>query len=677
MCVQSYARSTVNHQLKTNNPKITRMYEDLLSIRDEMDHSELNPQKYKDLLTKLNHFYSQESNKELNKKYPQEIVTMLTNTFPRSKVVITVTMTTCKRFDLFCATVNSLLNTMEDIHLIDEWIVVDDNSSEEDRKNMKELYPFINFIWKTYEQKGHGRSMNLLINQIRRNKSKYVLHIEDDWLFLEKGSYLKHMISILESNANIGQVLFNQNYMELISEIFIAGGQFSQIHDPLLSKPFNFAIHEYLKTDAEKQTWMDNWGMSRSSTYWPHFSLRPGLWSTERVFDNFSEWFDTTSSHFEMEFAQRYEKRGMKTAFLIGPHCEHIGKHTSDRYGINAYTMNDEVQFLPTNQSRLSNQLDHRVWFLVLNLTRRPDRMEQFYKETQYFSPIIYRYEAVDGKEYRLTPKDYLLFAENDYSYRAGIVGCALSHINIWQKWISPQRESDQRKWMCVFEDDINVVCPSEFETQLLTIIDKADQVDVDLLYIGYSKIGGDGTQHELGIEIINESNVLQMMGGTFAYMITKQGARKLLTYIQQNGMQNAIDTMMIRAMKDGAVCGARVNPYNAIIYSELGYDKNSDSDIQQDYTSLTQQHDQTLFTKHVHDVLEQERALLKTMECTTVQILNSTQYNPEYGSMFAYVYPMVLPLGNTYYVCIPHESLNPEYLEFIKATRPTCIQLV
>lgn len=61
---------------------------------------------------------------------------------------IIVTMTTCKRLDLFEQTVNSFINCCQDRHLISEFFVVDDNSSDEDRKKMTELYPFIKFGWK-------------------------------------------------------------------------------------------------------------------------------------------------------------------------------------------------------------------------------------------------------------------------------------------------------------------------------------------------------------------------------------------------------------------------------------------------------------------------------------------------------------------------------------------------
>ena len=71
----------------------------------------------------------------------------------KEKITTMLTITTCKRLDLFNQTVNSLLNHWEDLNQIDYFLVVDDNSSKEDRQKMKDLYPFFNFYMKKPEEK--------------------------------------------------------------------------------------------------------------------------------------------------------------------------------------------------------------------------------------------------------------------------------------------------------------------------------------------------------------------------------------------------------------------------------------------------------------------------------------------------------------------------------------------
>ena len=53
--------------------------------------------------------------------------------------LVSFSITSCKRFDLFEQTINSFLNCVQDLNLIDNWYCIDDNSSDEDREKMKKL----------------------------------------------------------------------------------------------------------------------------------------------------------------------------------------------------------------------------------------------------------------------------------------------------------------------------------------------------------------------------------------------------------------------------------------------------------------------------------------------------------------------------------------------------------
>jgi hypothetical protein len=124
--------------------------------------------------------------------YPKRLI----KTLPciNNKDTILFTITTCKRFDLFEQTMNTILNCF-DIEEIDDFFIVDDNSSEEDREKMKTLYPFCNFYFKTQEEKGHPRSMNIIKNYV---KTEYLIHLEDDWKFFVKKDYVKKAKDVLD-----------------------------------------------------------------------------------------------------------------------------------------------------------------------------------------------------------------------------------------------------------------------------------------------------------------------------------------------------------------------------------------------------------------------------------------------------------------------------------------------
>lgn len=94
---------------------------------------------------------------------------------------VTLTMTTCKRYDLFEKTVNSLLRNVKDLYMVERFICIDDNSSHEDRNKMLKNYPFFEFMFKKNDQKGHVFSMNAIKKKLT-DKDKYIFHLEDDWV---------------------------------------------------------------------------------------------------------------------------------------------------------------------------------------------------------------------------------------------------------------------------------------------------------------------------------------------------------------------------------------------------------------------------------------------------------------------------------------------------------------
>lgn len=303
--------------------------------------------------------------------------------------LVTLTITTCKRFDLFEKTINSIINCV-DIDEIDFWFCVDDNSSDEDRQKMKELYPFFEFYFKDISEKGHPQSMNIIRNYV---KTPYVFHLEDDWKFFVKRNYIKDAIDIIESNKSIGQCLFNKNYAEIESDIDIKGGTYHTTNSGL-----RYFIHEYCRTQEETNNWKTKYGNCKSSFYWPHWSLRPSL-SRTYIFKDIGE-FNEQISHFEMDYAQKYANKGYISAFFEGIYCLHTGRLTSERDDeskLNAYKLNNEIQFYgkenvktETKETETKEEIEPKLPVselkyktYIVNLDRRPDRWENFIKNAK------------------------------------------------------------------------------------------------------------------------------------------------------------------------------------------------------------------------------------------------------------------------------------------------------
>lgn len=281
-------------------------------------------------------------NKEAIDTLYEKSVLLKGNEELKNKNNVIFTVTTCKRFDLFEKTINSLINCTKDINLIDEWLCVDDNSSEEDRTLMKEKYPFFTYIFKNPEEKGHAKSMNIIRDYVIKSEYKYTLHMEDDWQAVVHMDYIKPCIQIIEENKiGIKQVVQNRQYVQLIRprDIDIKGG-----FQCYLSNGFRYILHEFYPkgSEEESQFWKRiNGGYSAS--YWPHYSLNPSIMDSE-VYKCLGP-YNETVRHFEMDYASRFTNAGFRTAFFDNITRLHIGKLIGEEGKKNAYELNELVQF--------------------------------------------------------------------------------------------------------------------------------------------------------------------------------------------------------------------------------------------------------------------------------------------------------------------------------------------
>lgn len=271
--------------------------------------------------------------------FPQDIIHKLNDPERKKRGLVTLSMTTCKRFDLFERTFNSFLNACKDIELIDRFLIIDDNSSEEDRHMMKHMYPFIELITKKEEDRGHPISMNIIKRMV---DTPYCLHLEDDHEFFCHRNYIKPSMRIMLENNDIRQVLFNENYGEIPIDISNIGG--GAIMKTKSDKKFRVHIYHPMGT-PEYDRYMSTLGKP-SNTHWPHFSFRPSLFKTD-IWDKLGDY--NMEREFERSYANRYTANGYRSAFLIGLHHIHIGRTSHDlkagKNVENAYTLNNTRQW--------------------------------------------------------------------------------------------------------------------------------------------------------------------------------------------------------------------------------------------------------------------------------------------------------------------------------------------
>ena len=499
---------------------------------------------------------------------------------------VTLTITTCKRPDLFERTVNSFLHCCQDLEMISRWICIDDGSSVADRDRMQDLYPFFEFIWKPAEDRGHPTSMNRLVELV---DSPYWLHLEDDWHFVVPDGYVTKALAILDEDPRIGQVLFNANYGESLADRDIPGGSVSATH-----RGARYRVQQYLDpTGDEYQRFFD--ALPRGSVanvFWPHFSLRPSLLRTQVIRDLGG--FDTQAEHFELEFASRYADSGYLSAFFDSIHCLHLGPLTTERGPTrrpNAYALNGTVQF--GRQPAEARARPHGDAFpdldvRVVNLDRRPDRWQTFLDTAtnaagDAFVQRIQRHAAVDGTALVMTPEIAHLFRGNDFGSRRGMIACALSHLAIWE-----QVAYGHGRPSLIFEDDARLI--TGFADQLASLRPQLFQLDApfDVAYLGYfSWQGPDAHAPRPGRSAVS---VIPMdwtdhMGGCFGYIVSRPGARRLLLRAEREGIHHGIDWfVMCQAAPD--LLAVRVEPH--LVSAPVAVPgSHADSNIQHDFEAL------------------------------------------------------------------------------------------
>ena len=437
---------------------------------------------------------------------------------------IVLTITSCKRFDLFEKTINSFLNNCTDVGKITYFFCVDDNSSDEDREQMMKMYPFFTFYFKNSGEKGHRQSMNIIWNKLNELKPKFYLHLEDDWLFINKRSYVTDSISFLErvESDGIHQLLFNKNYAEVINGFNLVGGK-------LVDEDSNIKLH--IKDEPNLN--------GSNCAYWPHFSFRPSVIRTSAVLSLGN--FDSPNTFFERDYADKYFNLGYTSAYFNDVCSIHIGKLTSESQESkkNAYRLNKEEQF---SNSGNTNVLSNINKIKVINLLRRPDRRDSSVENFKRANITNYEFvEAVDGKALIPTSQIITLFQGNDFGNRRGVIGCALTHFNLWKQLLESGVD-----YFLIMEDDFTII--ETFKEE----IEKINFEKYEILLMGYSMFSKTLERvknvyrqncHKSEEDLLIDK--LQMdyyIGGLFCYSINKNGARKLVDYINKNGIKHGID---------------------------------------------------------------------------------------------------------------------------------------
>ena len=187
----------------------------------------------------------------------------------------------------------------------------------------------------------------------------------------------------------------------------------------------------------------------------------------------------------------------------------------------------------------------------VINLAHRKDRMERFWGSHPYMKEHCYREEAVYGNQLTMTQELAQLFRDNDFKWKKGVIGVALSHYNLWKRLAA---DPDVGSYL-VLEDD--AVLGSGFLEKWEGIASLVPS-DTDLVFLG-GVLPPNRAILPMVTEPVNAAfaRIKQhnLFGGppkrylhfcAYSYIITKRGAAKLCALIAQRGIFTSIDHMMV-----------------------------------------------------------------------------------------------------------------------------------
>jgi GR25 family glycosyltransferase involved in LPS biosynthesis len=193
-----------------------------------------------------------------------------------------------------------------------------------------------------------------------------------------------------------------------------------------------------------------------------------------------------------------------------------------------------------------SDYINDNVKIFIINLLNRPIKKQYMIDQLTSCNLNYNVFEAVDGTKLSI---DSLL--DNNITdqsksmiymkrpMRRGEVGCALSHIFIWNGLLS----DDKYKYYLIFEDD--AIIPDDFKDKLEVILKDVEGKDWDILYLndnchGHFKKQCDGDDY-------SDTTILPFRAGygLYGYIINKKFADKCINNLHKDGIPSIFPLYM------------------------------------------------------------------------------------------------------------------------------------
>jgi GR25 family glycosyltransferase involved in LPS biosynthesis len=183
------------------------------------------------------------------------------------------------------------------------------------------------------------------------------------------------------------------------------------------------------------------------------------------------------------------------------------------------------------------------VW--VINLDRRADRLKRVMEEHPDIRDRMHRLSAFEGRGLTLTPRIKRLFAPHDFAWKKPVMGCALSHLALWNRLV---KEPEEIQSYLILEDD------ARLRPGWLDVWRKAQRADAipsdwDVIYLGGilppNKAGFEACTEKVN-EFVGRIKLNQVFGQNepnryfhfcaYSYVLSRRGAEKVLKGLRDRG---------------------------------------------------------------------------------------------------------------------------------------------
>lgn len=183
--------------------------------------------------------------------------------------------------------------------------------------------------------------------------------------------------------------------------------------------------------------------------------------------------------------------------------------------------------FIGSKKENFTNNNIDKIY--VINLKKNQDRLEKFMENAKKANVKVERFDAVYGKELSKDHPDILKYFVKDHGLIPGQIGCALSHIKIWEDAIKNNYNN-----IIVFEDD--AIIPEDFWDRFNQAYNELPK-DWEMLLIGCCTCTGNTTNKTKLIKANSTGNWC-----TTGYLININYCKKLIDRIYKNKIERSID---------------------------------------------------------------------------------------------------------------------------------------